>query len=188
MFERFTANARRTVLTAVRIATERRADKTSPEHLLLAVVAEDGGGSRLLAGYGVTAAHLSAALDNATQRAGLTDEEISALRSVGIDADEVFRRVEEAFGPDAFDEPTPAPPRRRRGLLGGPFDPQARKVMELSLREAIALGHRSIGTEHILLGLLRQGISGPMSTVLTANGVSYDDAKRRALAQPPRPA
>ncbi|MDT4986837.1 MAG: hypothetical protein QOI74_931 [Micromonosporaceae bacterium] len=188
MFERFTKNARQTVLTALRIATERRADKTGPEHLLLAVVAVDGTGARLLAEYGVTAASLSGALDAATQRAGLTDAEISALRSVGIDADEVFRRIEQAFGPAAFDEPTPAPPRRRRGLLGGPFDPQARKVMELSLREALALGHRSIGTEHLLLGILRQGVSGPMSTVLSENGVSYDDARRRTLARPHHPA
>jgi ATP-dependent Clp protease ATP-binding subunit ClpA len=188
MFERFTKDARRTVLTALRIATERRADKTGPEHLLLAVAAEDGAGARLLAEYGVTAASLSAALDNATQRAGLTDAEIVALRSVGIDADEVFRRIEEAFGPAAFDEPAPAPPRRRRGLLGGPFDPAGRKVMELSLREAIALSHRSIGTEHILLGILRHGVPGPMSTVLTENGVSYDDARRRTLAQPQHPA
>ena len=38
-----------------------------------------------------------------------------------------------------------------------PFTPRAKKVLELSLREALALGHNYIGTEHILLGLLREG-------------------------------
>jgi ATP-dependent Clp protease ATP-binding subunit ClpA len=98
------------------------------------------------------------------------------------DGSKLSRQIEEAFGPDAFPEPATEPP-RRRGLVGGPFDPTAKKVIELSLRETIALGHRHIGSEHILLALLRTGVPGPMSTVLTEHAVTYDDAKQRALTE-----
>jgi hypothetical protein len=91
----------------------------------------------------------------------------------------VFRRMEEAFGPEALAEPSTPEPPRRRGRLGGPFDPRGKKVVELSLREAVALGHREIGSAHILLALLRHGVSGPMSTVLTEHGVTYDGVRQR---------
>jgi ATP-dependent Clp protease ATP-binding subunit ClpA len=183
VFERFTKQARQVVLATVREAAESGVDKAGPEHILLCLAAGDGLGGRVLAGYGVTAEALRAAAASRTRTVRLTDDEIRALSALGIDAEEVFRRVEEAFGPDAFDEavPTEAPPRRRRGLLGGPFSREAKKVLELSLREAIALGHRHIGSEHILLAVLRAGVPAPMSTVLTERGVSYDGAKQRAL-------
>lgn len=180
MFERLSKGARRAILGGVTAATEGGAAKASPEHLLLALAAEDQDtGARILAHYGVTATDLKAAVARPTRRAGLTDDEISALRSVGIDADEVFRRIEEAFGPEALDEPSTPERPRRRGRLGGPFDPQAKKVVELSLREAIALGHREVGSAHILLALLRHGVSGPMSTVLTDHSVTYDAVRQR---------
>jgi len=181
MFERFTKDARQVVLGAVRKAADCGEDKAGPDYLLLSLVElNEGVGARVLADYGVTAAELQAAITGPTRRAGLTEEEITALRSVGIDADEVFRRLEEAFGPTPFDEPPTRQP-RRRGLLGGPFNSQAKKALELSLREAIALHHRYIGTEHFLLALLRQGVPGPTATVLTEHGVTYDDAKQRIL-------
>jgi ATP-dependent Clp protease ATP-binding subunit ClpA len=183
LFERFTPDARKVVLTSVRTAAETGADKAGPEHILLALATVgEGVGGRVLAGYGITAAALRAAGASGGSRPGtLTAEEVRALSSLGIDADEVFRRVEEAFGPDALDPvEEPAPP-RRRGWVGGPFSREGRKVIELSLREKIALGHRHIGSEHLLLALLRTGVPGPMSTVLTEHAVSYDDVKRRAL-------
>jgi len=181
VFERFTKEARQVVLATVATAAETGADKAEPEHMLLAVAAADGVGGRVLAGFGVTADELRAARASESRTARLTDEEIHALSALGIDAEEVFRRVEEAFGPDALDPPAVEPSRRRRGLLGGPFGREAKKVLELSLREAIALGHRHIGSEHILLGILRAGVSGPMANVLAEHEVSYDGAKQRAL-------
>jgi ATP-dependent Clp protease ATP-binding subunit ClpA len=181
MFERFTKAARQVVLDGLAAATELGADKVGPPHLLLALAAVEGPGGRVLAGYGVTPATLRAAAAGASRRAGLTDDEVAALRSVGIDADEVFRRIDEAFGPDALADAEPPRPRRRLGRLGGPFDQAAKKVLELSLREALALRHRYIGTEHILLALLRAGVPGPMGAELTARGVTYDEAKRRTL-------
>jgi ATP-dependent Clp protease ATP-binding subunit ClpA len=177
MFERFTKEARAVVLAAARLAAERGADKAGPDHLLLAVAGTEGSGQRLLTGYRVTEADLRTALTRSDRTAGLTEEELDALRAVGIDTDEVFRRIRETFGADALDEPTA--PRRRRGRLGGLFDAGARKVLELALRETIALHHKQISSAHLLLALLRNGVSAPLRSVLAGHGVTYDDVRAK---------
>ena len=78
---------------------------------------------------------------------------------------------------------------RRRGgerlpVSGGwriPFAPRAKKVLELSLREAIALRHGHIGTEHILLGIVREG-EGLAAEILVRHGVVLGDLRRRVLS------
>jgi ATP-dependent Clp protease ATP-binding subunit ClpA len=75
----------------------------------------------------------------------LDDEDAEALRLLGIDLDEVIRRIDQDL--NAVGEASPQ--RRRR------FARESKKVLELSLREALRLGDRFIGTEHVLLGLLR---------------------------------
>ena len=81
---------------------------------------------------------------------GLIAEEESiaarALTQLGVDLGQVRGAVEEIIG--AGTEPAP-------GQI--PFTPRAKKVLELSLRESIGLGHNYIGTEHILLGMAREG-------------------------------
>jgi hypothetical protein len=62
-----------------------------------------------------------------------------------------------------------------------PFTPRAKKVLELSLREALKLGHSYIGTEHILLGIIREGES-VATQVLTQLGVSLAAARQRVIA------
>jgi ATP-dependent Clp protease ATP-binding subunit ClpC len=57
-----------------------------------------------------------------------------------------------------------------------PFTPRAKKVLELSLREALQMGHNYIGTEHILLGLLREG-EGVAARVLNSLGITLENAK-----------
>lgn len=57
-----------------------------------------------------------------------------------------------------------------------PFTPRAKKVLELSLREALQMGHNYIGTEHILLGLLREG-EGVAARVLNSLGVTLNSVK-----------
>ncbi len=57
-----------------------------------------------------------------------------------------------------------------------PFTPRAKKVLELSLREALQMGHNYIGTEHILLGLLREG-EGVAAKVLNSMGVNMETVK-----------
>src|ERR687894_405827 len=69
-----------------------------------------------------------------------------ALESLGISLEAVRQQVEEIIGQGGS---SPS------GHI--PFTPRAKKVLELSLREALQLGHNYIGTEHILLGLIREG-------------------------------
>jgi ATP-dependent Clp protease ATP-binding subunit ClpC len=61
-----------------------------------------------------------------------------------------------------------------------PFRPRAKKVLELSLREALALGHNYIGTEHILLGLARED-GGVAAKVLLAFGIDSDAIRGRVV-------
>src|SRR5690242_19782883 len=76
------------------------------------------------------------------------------LASLGVTLDGTRARVEEIVG--AGDEAT-------AGQV--PFSPRAKKVLELALREALAIGHNYIGTEHILLGLIREN-EGAAAAVL----------------------
>ena len=61
-----------------------------------------------------------------------------------------------------------------------PFTPRAKKVLELALREALQLGHNYIGTEHILLGLVREG-EGVAAQVLVALGADLDRTRQAVL-------
>ena len=108
-------------------------------------------------------------------RSGLPDVDADALASIGIDLDAVRRSVEESFGPGALG-------RRdcRRGRRPGqkPFTPGAKRALERALREALALGSRHIGAEHILLALGRER-EGVAAAVLRRCG-SGPDALRAA--------
>src|SRR5207245_11509606 len=61
-----------------------------------------------------------------------------------------------------------------------PFTPRAKKVLELSLREALQLGHNYIGTEHILLGLIREG-EGVAAQVLVNLGADLSRVRQRVI-------
>jgi ATP-dependent Clp protease ATP-binding subunit ClpA len=104
---------------------------------------------------------------------GLIDEgegvAAKALESLGISLDAVRQQVEEIIGQG--DE---APPRRI------PFTPRAKKVLELSLREALQLGHNYIGTEHILLGLIREG-DGVAAQVLVRLGADLNRVRQQVI-------
>ncbi|GIJ81335.1 Clp amino terminal domain-containing protein, pathogenicity island component [Micromonospora phaseoli] len=191
MFERFTDRARGVVRQA---RAEARAEGERPvgtEHLLLAILGGDGDGEdvglavRVLRDVGVTAEDLRERIRRhaETGRSGLGEADAAALREIGIDLSAIVARIEESFGPDALREAMPAPRRRwgRRRHVGGPFSPRAKKVLELSLREAVRLRHKHIGTEHILLGLLREG-NGLAALVLTEAGVDLADTRRRVEA------
>jgi len=89
-----------------------------------------------------------------------------ALESLGISLEAVRAQVEEIIGHGGQ-----AP----SGHI--PFTPRAKKVLELSLREALQLGHNYIGTEHILLGLIREG-EGLAAQVIVGAGVSLTDLRK----------
>jgi ATP-dependent Clp protease ATP-binding subunit ClpA len=189
MLERFTVQARETVLRAREERRQLRHPHIGTEHLLLAMLSEDAGlAYAVLHEAGVDAATVRAQVRRlvGTTPAGFGEEDAAALRSVGIDLDAVLARIEESFGPDALDPPPPAQP--GRGLLGrrrrasGRLSPRARKVLELSLREALRLKHNHIGTEHILLGLIREG-EGLAAKILTESGVDLADLRRATEAR-----
>jgi ATP-dependent Clp protease ATP-binding subunit ClpA len=98
--------------------------------------------------------------------------------------DAVRAQVERTFGSGALG-PAGARPRPRRTRAR--FSPRARQVLGLSLREASALRHRAIGTEHILLGILRDG-GGLAAKVLHDPGINLADLRRRLPARLPHAA
>ena len=91
------------------------------------------------------------------------------LEALGVRLDIVQEKVRETVGA-SMETPTGSPP----------FTPRAKKVLELSLREALQLGHNYIGTEHMLLGLVREG-EGVGARVLEQLGVSLDRARHIVL-------
>jgi len=177
MLERFTGKARRVVVLAQQEAREHGAHGVDSGHMLRALFAvPDNLGVMVLEGFSVRRTDVEAELDRrrpaAADDARDTALDATALAALGIDLDEVRRRVEEAFGPGALDR---AASRRPRWGAHVPFTKDARKALELALREAIALGHNYIGTEHILLGLLRAG--GPAEDVLLGRGMTLEVAR-----------
>jgi hypothetical protein len=116
-------------------------------------------------------------LERARTQGRMTPSDAEALASIGIDLDQVRRQIEEAFGPGALDRTRPPAGRRGRWSSGHlPFEKETKKVLELSLREALALGHNYIGCEHILLAMLHAE-TGTAGQILRARGVRQDAAR-----------
>jgi ATP-dependent Clp protease ATP-binding subunit ClpC len=92
-----------------------------------------------------------------------------ALEALGIGLDAVREQVEEIIG------------RGQKSPSGHiPFTPRAKKVLELSLREALQFGHNYIGTEHILLGLIREG-DGVAAQVLVKLGGDLKTVRQHVI-------
>jgi ATP-dependent Clp protease ATP-binding subunit ClpA len=188
MFERFTARARESVMLAQTEARNRGHGHIGSEHVLMGMLRmKESLATTVLAGFGVTAEHVDTRISEGVRDVhglgGRPDPE--ALASIGIDLDEVRRRVEETFGPGALDRAGVWDERERgwRAFPGHiPFTPGAKKLLELSLREALALRHNYIGTEHILLGLLREGRGGA-ARILRDAGVSHAEARKAILSR-----
>jgi len=176
MFERFTKRARRAVERSAELAVEQHASHVRPEHLFLAMLDEpDNLALRVLTDLGAPADRLREELERRRGHYldGLGDEDADALATIGIDLHEVLRRVGHGSGEG-----------RKRGRPR--FSREVKKALELSLREAIALRHNYIGTEHILLGLVRGGDPAVRDT-LAALEVSPADL-RAAVADAVRTA
>ena len=94
-----------------------------------------------------------------------------ALESLNISLEAVREEVEKTIG-QAGSAPTGSPP----------FTPRAKKVLELSLREALQLGHNYIGTEHMLLGLVREG-EGVAAQVLISLGADLAKVRQQVIQQ-----
>ena len=177
MFERFTKRARTAVEAAVEIAEDERADEVRPQHVFAAILRDPKTlATQVLTELGASPQALGAELAKRRDRyvEGLGEEDAEALASIGIDLEEVLRRIDRQDGPAL----------RKGGHRR--FAKSSKKALALSLREAITLGHNYIGTEHILLGIVRGGDAVVRDT-LTACGVetgelrtAVKDAVRRA--------
>ena len=92
-----------------------------------------------------------------------------ALEALGINLEQVREQVQDIIGQG---QQSPS------GHI--PFTPRAKKVLELSLREALQLGHNYIGTEHLLLGLIREG-EGVAAQVLTKLGADTNKVRQQVI-------
>ncbi|MGV9675408.1 Clp protease N-terminal domain-containing protein [Nocardia sp. NPDC003482] len=164
MFERFSKAARYAVVIAQEEARQLRSERIDVEHLLLGVaVSPDKALRKTLADNGVTGERIRAALSARRIGEPLGEEDAAALRSIGIDLDRVRESLEATFGEDALERAVPGEESRwgRLSLRGGrnfghiPFTRDAKKALELSLRETLARGDDRIEAAHVLLGILR---------------------------------
>jgi ATP-dependent Clp protease ATP-binding subunit ClpA len=145
----------------------------------------------VLSDLGVTLDTGRAALRQLVGTGGLSESDAEALRTLGIELDEVRRRVEASFGPGALDHVLHRRPHRRPWRRGRcepaavsgqlPFMPRAKRALERAQREAATLGDRDIGVEHLLLGLLDPR-SNMAVELLRHLGVNPELVRARVLA------
>ncbi|WP_433628055.1 Clp protease N-terminal domain-containing protein [Nocardia sp. CA-120079] len=161
MFERFSRSARTAIVIAQEDARELRAPKIGVEHVLLGLLAQGEPELKtLLEEAGLTHRAVLDSLGQEVKCQPLGAEDAEALRSIGIDLDAVRESLEATFGEDALERAVP----EERSRFGRgrdrnwghiPFTREAKKVLELGLREALARKDRSIESGHLLLGILR---------------------------------
>ncbi len=191
MFERFTDKARNVVFLAKGKATERGDDQIRPVHMLYGLAAADGVAARVLAALGVDAAAVDRELGRPSGAApgtpgpgdGAAGGDAEALAAIGIDLDEIKRRIEDSFGPGAL-ERVPLAPRGPLTWTGRlPLADGSKQALAYALKEARALHHTYIGTEHVLLGLLRVAEHQPHAdfAAVTLRDLELDPARVRTL-------
>ncbi len=168
MFERFTHNARAVVVGAQEAALRTGAPEVRPAHLLESLVSGDATlAVRVLAGLGAPGDEVRRVVSGLTAQYadGLDADDAEALRLLGIDLDDVLSRIDG----DLTDRRRPSGHRR--------LTRASKKVLEHSLREALRLGDGFIGTEHLLLGLVRSGDATVLAT-LAAFDLEPADVRR----------
>ena len=177
MFERFTREARVAVIDAQTHAVRLLAEWIEPEHLLLALLDTNAG---LLAELDLQPDVLAADLSRDRRRGGISESDVAALEEFGIDVERIVERVERVHGENAL--AGAGRPRKRRwfGSEHIPFADETKRALELTLTEALELGHKHIGVEHLLLALTT--MPGPVADVLQAHGADHA-AVRQALAR-----
>jgi ATP-dependent Clp protease ATP-binding subunit ClpA len=190
MFERFTTNARQVLKLSGQVARDLHDPYIGTEHLLVALLDSGCGATHVMLGEaGLTRERVIADIKRMAgpETEALGDDDAAALEAIGIDLQAVRARVEEVFGPGALQPPGPP---RRRGFLrrrveaiesGRRLTGRAKKVLELSLREALALRHKFIAPEHILLGILRER-DGMGATILAEAGLDFGVLRRQAIS------
>jgi ATP-dependent Clp protease ATP-binding subunit ClpA len=190
VFERFTDDAREVVVLAQTEARSLHHNYIGTEHLLLGLLSQQGcTAAHVLERLGISHEGIRNEVVATIGEGPLVEPDSAALEAIGVDLDEIRRRVEEAFGPGALERIRAARALSRRRRLGRrcgsghiPFTPRAKKALELSVREALVLGHRHIGSEHILLGVTREE-KGVAAQLLRKKAVDYRAARQRVLEE-----
>ncbi|WP_125773774.1 Clp protease N-terminal domain-containing protein [Antribacter gilvus] len=169
MFEKFTKEARQVVVHAQHVAREEHSGSIDGRHLLVSLAESDGPAAGALTDAGLDPAEVSTSVRGAIRAGDPLDG--TSLAALGIDLDAVRARTDALFGEGSLDRAGSS--RRlwaRRKATGHiPFTPDAKKALELSLREALRLKHRGIDSRHLLLGLLRDE-NGPGARALSDAG------------------
>lgn len=150
IFVTYRKDAHRTLDVARLEAKNLNHNYIGTEHLLLALtVSHFGVASSDLAECGITETDLKAQVihEIGAEEERLTEIDAEALAGIGIDLEEVRRRLEEAFGASALDTPPPCP-------TGTPFTDKVMRALRGTSRHARRLGHRRVGPEHLLLALM----------------------------------
>ena len=162
MFERFTADARMAVVEAQIVARQSGAVEIRPAHLLAGLVKT---GVPVLTELGISADEIAAELARTRRRGGVSDADAEALTEFGIDVEQIVQAIEQTHGEGALaGRLGPA----KRGHI--PFTAQSKKTLELSLKEAVRLGDKHLGREHLLLALAQQR---DLDEVLARRGADY---------------
>ena len=183
MLERFTRDAREVVAQASAEARRLGAPAVGTEHLLIAVAERcplqfTVEHRPLMPSIGLLGRPglLAAPVTPATIRSRLVDDDAdaAALEAIGISLPEVRRRLEEALGPDVWDAPAP-----RRAY--GPFTREAKIVLELAFREALAIRSKRIQAQHVLLALMRHDEKA--RRIVSELGVDPNDVYDRARVE-----
>lgn len=180
MFERFSASARDTVMRAREEAIRLRDRQIGSEHLLLAMLdSETGSAAAALREVGVDATRVHGAVVGEGKPARLlSNEDAAALRSIGIDLDNVVASIERTFGTAALaNVPTGRgkQPSRIRLSAG------ARKLLGQALREAVTRGHNALDSGHILLAMVST-VDDRAGQILAGAGVPLDELRTVTLS------
>ncbi len=185
MFERFTQAAKELVIEAQAQRSAFDHKRVRTEHLLLALLADDGPCGDALRRHGLDADRIVNRLKETDVSAELatskSDDQL--LKGLGIDVDAVRHSLDQTFGSGALDR---ARARRNPGRADGRgsarrasnsrFDSRSKRVLELSLREALRLKTKHIGPEHIGLGILREG-QGVACRLLLEEGLELAEVR-----------
>ena len=176
MFERFTKDARDVVTGSVEHSERAGADSTTEEHLLLAMLDQEGTRTAFaFASLGITDRRGSVenALADARRRGGLSKADEEALAGLGIDVAEIVSKVEQTHGAGALQAGRKS---KRRWSGHRAFSPSAKDTLVKSLRIAAGRGDRHIGGEHLLLALTAR--PGVVAEVLAEHGATYEAVER----------
>lgn len=152
MFERFTEEARRILVRAQDEARALGHPWLGTEHFLLALLEEERGpATSTLRDLGVSREKI---MEDFAGIVGPCKSPIppaldsTALASIGIDLQEIRRRVEEAFGPGALEGTRAWRERDRLSLT-----PRSKRLLDRALREALRMGEKRVGPEHVLMAI-----------------------------------